>query len=434
MTRSSVVDGGAPPAALRNILTALLLVLLPAIAWRKVILKSLLEQPQTCEALNLAVTQGNVGAYNRATLALNYQEHGFIRRGLGGTLLEWVDSSPLAACVDQLLVLHLLSAIWLTIPLVLLVRRMMDQDWRRGAWFALLLAASPQLFMAWGGDLGRIDMFIGGCLAWGVLAVLHQRLWVAVGSLLLGFLAHETSILYGVPLLAALHLHRHGRAGLRTMYLPAAVLIGGTFLIAIGNFALTSASSQDIVNSIVRSQAPSKERDFAAYVAVDSAKGLVTSLCRGVGKAATPFYLAWALGLIALYAWLLWVRFKKALVLPYALATVLPFVMLSLVAIDYGRWLSFAILNAWLFTAAMIPAGERQQSRKSIVLRLIVLGGLIAMRPSHVQLPSYFAKTVAERLWSKKATQGKTTEECDPSWRASIGLPANTGYSERPPD
>jgi hypothetical protein len=253
--------------------------------------------------------------------------------------------------------------------------------------------------------------------------------WAAIGSVLLGLLAHDNAAIYGIPLLAALHLRSSSGAELRNAYLPAALLAGAIVLIAASHIAFTTASTQDIVHSVLQSQPPSKQRDFAAYVAVSGARGIATSLCRSMGRAATPFYLAWALSIIAVYAWLLRMRLKEKTVLPYALITVLPFIAVSLVAIDYGRWLTYAVLNAWLFAAGTIRSNERHVPQEwNSVPRIVVLSALIAMRPSHIQLPNYFAKVVAERMWSQKATRERPTEECDPSWRTSIGLPPAPEY------
>lgn len=427
LSPSSPANPAVAQNGLRNAVTAALLVLLPAIACRRAILFSLLDPPRTCEAFNHLVLNGGIGAYNRAALSLNYFEHGFIRRGLGGTLLDWIGGSPLAGCVDELLLFHLLSAIWLTVPLVLLVRRAIARDRADGAWLAVVVAASPQLFLAWGGDPGRIDMFIEGCLAWAVLALVQGWVWAALGTVLFGLLAHENAVIYGVPLLAALYAGRQPRPDLRKAGLLAAVLAGGIVAIFAGHIAFTTASPQDIVDSVLRSQAPSYKRDFAAYIAATGGKGITTSLCQSLGRPAMPFYVVGSLAIIALYAWLL--RIRTGQILAYALITALPFAAVSLVAVDYGRWLSYAVFNGWLFAAATIHPREHGPSgRASYLWRAIVLAGLVAMRPTHVQYPNYFARQVAQRLWTEKGTKLKTIDACDPSWRRSIGLPAEPGY------
>ncbi len=206
-------------------------------------------------------------------------------------------------------------------------------------------------------------------------------------------------------------------------------MIGGIAAIVVAQIAFTTATTQDIVHAVVRSQLPSEKRDFAAYIAVSGLRGITTSLCRSMGRAATPLYLVSALALIALYAWLLRIRFKKSI--PYALITALPFTVVSMVAVDYGRWLSYALLNAWLFAAVTVELNDRDPLRRSVgILRFIVLGGLIAMRPAHVQYPNYFAKVIAQHIWSKKGTRPKRIDACDPSWRASIGLPIAPEYPD----
>ena len=405
-----------------NAWTAVLLVLLPALACRRGILFAALHRPRTCDAFNHLVLHDEIGAYTRGALSLNYFDHGFIRRGLGGTLLRIIDVSPLAGCVDELLVFHLLLSIWLAIPVVLLVRHALRENRASGTWLAILLAASPQLFLAWGGDIGRIDMFVAGCLAWGILALVQGSLWAAAASILFGVLAHENTAIYGIPLLAAVYASNHPRADYKRAYLPAAVLLGGIAAIFLAHLAFTSANTQDIVGSVVRGQSPSYKRDFAAYIAVTGARGIATSLCQSLGRPATPFYIASTLAVIAVYWWLL--RLGRRDAIWYLLITVLPFCAVSMVAVDYGRWLSFAVLNGWLFAVARSkPDRPTIADAPNNGWRIIVLIALIAMRPTHVYYPNYFARWVAKHIWSENETKLKTIEECDPEWRDRIGLP-----------
>jgi hypothetical protein len=404
-----------------------LLVLLPLIACRRIIVFALLNRPQSCEAFNELMLSASSAAYNRGILAVNYFEHGFARRGLGGTLLTILNETPVTGCIDQLIIFHLLSAVWLALPLVLLVRRVARLDGNYGAWLALVLLLAPHLFWAWGGDLGRVDMLTSGCIAWSVIALLSARHAMAILSILAGTLAHESTAIYGIPLLFVLW-PRRDRAG---CFRRTAILVAAVALLTVAQFALTTASDDDIVAAVLRTGPPSFLRDVAAYMTSTGARSVVTSWCQSLGRPATPFYLFCVFLLIAVYALLLFVRAKQAT--RYAFATVLPTVAMSIVAIDYGRWLVMATVNAWLFAAAMaIQEQPPQLAARSFAARLAGLLVLLAMRPPPVYVPNLFVQFVAGRIWGAESAKLREMDECDPAWRTSIGLPAKADYPPPP--
>ena len=139
--------------------------------------------------------------YSRTVIASNYFDDGFVRRGLGGTLAvllsdDWNRSIWLFIALSFLLFI---------VPLALIVRRLSTQiGMGRTIYMGVILAASPQSFWGWSRDPGRTDLLVGACLAFSMLAWLRGQRAVALAVILVGLLIHETSVVYGLPLLAAM--------------------------------------------------------------------------------------------------------------------------------------------------------------------------------------------------------------------------------------
>jgi hypothetical protein len=401
-----------------------MVIALPVIACRKFLKSALLHWPQSCDTFNTATLDATHAAYNLGVLAINYQQHGLIRRGLGGTIVTVLGGSPLTNCVHPLIVFHLLSAIWLAIPLVLLLRRMLMENLRYGLLLAVVLLVSPQLFLGWGGDLGRTDMFTSGCIAWAVVALLKQHDVVAVGMILTGMLAHESAAIFGIPLLIAI-LRKPPITETSNRFRRVVItFVLGCGVIFVAQGMNTTVSSRKIVEAILDSQKPSLLRDVAAYMTAAGPRSIVTSWCQSLGRAATPLYIGCMVVIVLVYPWILSVRRKN--LTGYVLATILPLLMISLIAIDYGRWLMFTTLNGWLFAVVSLYSADRRAlGNLAVAGRLAVLAALVAMKPTTVFAPSIFVEQLATRLWGKNSTDLKSVDACDPDWRTFIDVRPN---------
>ena len=138
--------------------------------------------------------------YSRTVIASNYFNDGFVRRGLGGTIA--VFCSRLGS---QHLAVHC--------RIVRFAYRSAHPDHAptsdaapmgKTIYLGLILALSPQTFFGWSRDPSRTDLLVGACLALSVLAWLRGQRALALAVILLGLLAHETAVVYGLPLLAAM--------------------------------------------------------------------------------------------------------------------------------------------------------------------------------------------------------------------------------------
>jgi hypothetical protein len=100
--------------------------------------------------------------------------------------------------------------------------------------------------------------------------------------------------------------------------------------------------------------------------------------------------------------------------------------MISLIAIDYGRWLMFTTLNGWLFAVVSLYSADRRAlGNLAVAGRLAVLAALVAMKPTTVFAPSIFVEQLATRLWGKNSTDLKSVDACDPDWRTFIDVRPN---------
>lgn len=134
--------------------------------------------------------------YQAATLAFDYARMGAVRRGLGATLAtSLADNRMLAAALFHLLATTALatSVTWLLMHT--------SGPWARRAVF---LAAAVAVMMLWGEEPARPELLVAALLGAAALAMQRRRPDWAAACIGLGLFVHETSIIFGVPLLAAL--------------------------------------------------------------------------------------------------------------------------------------------------------------------------------------------------------------------------------------
>src|SRR5262245_40244337 len=98
--------------------------------------------------------------YKQAVLVFDYFQMGFVRRGLGGAFAALFGD---VADPRSALLFHTFSAVFLALPVVLLVARLAAHAPERTVlFFSAFLLVSPHLFRSWSGDLARTDMLICG--------------------------------------------------------------------------------------------------------------------------------------------------------------------------------------------------------------------------------------------------------------------------------
>lgn len=174
-------------------------------------------------------------AWNMTHYHVSYQEFGFLRRGLVGSLVAPVFAAladggageyAVMLGIDVTLCLALaITAAWLFLPV--------DSAAPGQRFFAGAILIAPVGMMQLGHDAGRLDHMNFALLALAAYAVSRGRVALAAGLVVAALLVHEAALFYGVPVVVALALHRSGVAA-ATIALPALataaalILRGGT--------------------------------------------------------------------------------------------------------------------------------------------------------------------------------------------------------------
>ncbi len=228
-------------------------------------------------------SQGSQGAYyNAVFLTTNYFDLGFVRRGLGGTIARIFSADAYRGA----LILHALSAIYLIAAFGVLQHRLLRA---RQSLAAMLIVAfpilSPQMFAGWGTDIGRTDMLVIGTIAWSCIAMHSGRPLVSAALLAFGFLAHETTIIFGIPLLLAIAFDQHtdGRLDSRDLLRAAAGLV-----VAVGTIAFVQAlrapTAEEMISAMQHLAPPAVDQDYAdirdvaVYMMTLGSRGLKTAM------------------------------------------------------------------------------------------------------------------------------------------------------------
>jgi len=374
--------------------------------------------------------------YNRTVIATNYFEDGFIRRGLGGTI-----ATLLSRDWDRSLLLFIaFSLVWALFPLAILVHRLAKHLPPAAAtYLAFVLALSPQSFFGWSRDPGRTDLLVAGCLALAVIAWLDGRRPLAVLSILFGLLAHETAVVFGLPLLAAMGWAdlRSGTTSRRQLMQAAGMAGAGIAVILLLQFLLSAPGPVVAANmlraapSLVDNPTHRLWRDIAIYMAVAGSDALKTAICYNL-ELNSQYWLAFfgTLGLLAVYTLVLPLR-RHLLVA--ALVMWVPAVFMMLIANDTGRWLKLAVLNGWLIAAYHLLRGVGLDlvRWRDLIGGTILLALLLAMGITRYNDVNKAFGTVALKLgYQGPPLLEEWMNHCDPGWRRYVypeGLPGPAG-------
>lgn len=379
------------------------------------------------------LADGSYMLYPAATLAFNYFEFGAVRRGLGGSLLHLTGLDLRLAT----LVFHLVSAAALSVAIGLLFRRLEGPRWVRAVFAFTALA----LMLRWAEDaVGRTDLAIAALLAFATLAARSRRPGVAGLLVGTGLFIHETSVILGVPLLAALLIvQRSDPAGRASAFRPdaaaLAAVLAGCLAVYIGLMWLPHADTATMIAAVRAKFPPHRYVDWAIYFAVSDQRGVRTSLCQNATDPNFWLHLGSGLALIGLIAFALGrtlLHGRRALLL----AAVPPYLFLAVVANDNARWITLACFNVWLVAAAasrsLPPVGLRRWPGAAAALALLLLTHPKATpwSPAPLFEASPLIERVARRLGGPVTSSfSDTLERCDPGWRDAVGLqlPAQPG-------
>ena len=213
--------------------------------------------------------------WTAATLGFNYPEFGFVKRGLGGTVVHLTGLSQLAGTV----VFHVISAAALAGVACRFLFAMAGPLRARVPHLLVLLV----LMLFWAEDPGRTDMAIAALVAFAAVAILRGRPVVAALILALALAMHEDGFIFGIPLVAMLLFEHRGPATLPRRSLVAGALV----LLATTVFYLLMDrlphADPGMMAALVQSRLPRHFLvDWAIYFAVAGTRGIRTAMCHNI--------------------------------------------------------------------------------------------------------------------------------------------------------
>ncbi len=362
--------------------------------------------------------------YSRTVIASNYFDNGFVRRGLGGSIARllspnWKESAALFT---------MFSAAWLALPICVIIRRLAE---RVGIALATYLAAvvclSPQTFLGWSLDYARTDMLVASFVAWTAVLIQERRMVPAALCLLTGSLAHETAIIFGLPLLWVLARDSRDRG-----CLDDRAVLNSLFLLGLGLAGLYACQVMFSVQSsmlarYMLSAAPSiasermlDDQAMAVHMQVQGLQGVKEAICLNLEEG--PKYLFWsAMALVTLGAyWLVLPSGRKPLL--FLIGVIAPSLFLLVVANDVGRWAQLSVFNAWLLSASLTIGGDRTiVSLRRIGVGSVILASLLLLGSSRYDRPFRLHRfTAAAAYLPDRELYTRLMDRCAPGWRSAL--------------
>ncbi len=302
--------------------------------------------------------------WNMTHFHVSYQEFGFLRRGLVGSLIAPVFAGlPDGGLAEYGVMIGLDFAACLGLAIVaarLFLPLGQAAPGQRLIAGALLIA--PVGMMQAGFDLARLDHLNFVLVALAVAAVLGGRVWLAALCLTAAMLIHEAVLFYGVPVVLAL-------TWTRTRSLGPVALIAGPVLAAAAALILWGGTEADL------SAALPPEVNLAASVwtrdLLEPARGF------------PPLHYAIAAYMALIPLLLVWRHYRLNAARPdlLMLAPVAGLALFGL-GVDYGRW-SQAIFFAVLMVLAVAPTlgRDRGVDLRPLPLRVAILPWLVPLGP-----------------------------------------------------
>lgn len=356
--------------------------------------------------------------YSLSYLSASYQNAGFIRRGLGGTLATWMSGSAGRGAVP----FHILSALFLVAPIALIQWRLLRSSKLPSATFMMIFAIlSPQLFTGWAQDVGRTDLFTIGTIAWAVwFTVAGRNIFTGV-SLLLGFLMHETAIIFGLPLILAC-LAITGKADARTnaFHLITVAIAIFTSVAALALIqSLAAPSIRELADAMLRASPSPMDpwardlRDCAIYMMAAGSRGLKTAMCYNLYSPGFIIVVICGIGATMLNGYILNLERRPWWFAATALA---PMLFMNVVANDTGRWVKFACANAWMLSAVFQIQGLSVPSIKRTTINYALLAAALWLGSADVHHPNRASIMLISKLDLQPFGIANWMAHCDPDW------------------
>ncbi|RFU11804.1 hypothetical protein DZD18_14650 [Rhodobacteraceae bacterium W635] len=300
--------------------------------------------------------------WNMTHYHVSYQEFGFLRRGLIGSLMAPVFAPlPDGGMAEYGILLGIDAGLCLALA-ILAARLFLPVGHAAPGqrFFAAAILIAPVGMMQLGYDAGRLDHLNFVLLAIAARAVLGGRIWLATLLMVVALLVHEAVLFYGVPVIVALALHR-STAAAATIALPA--LATAAALVAWGG------TQADIATAL------------PADVALAASVWTRDMLEPARGFPASHYVIATYMALLPLFLLHRHYRLNGAapdLLLVAPVATLALFVL----GVDYGRWAHCVFVSVLLVLAAAPALGRsRGADLAPLPVRLAILPWLLPLGP-----------------------------------------------------
>jgi hypothetical protein len=358
---------------------------------------------------------------NGAFMALNYFDTGFARRELEGTLIRLFTRDPLIGGVAfDVISCGALATLmfWATL------RAPISHPQRA----AIRLVFAAVLFRV-AQDVGRADAAVMVCGLVGAWAAKSGRWMIVAITIAVALAFHETGFIVLAPLVAVVVFeHDAWRKGNRAGQIAALLIVA----VALAAYAWTFHAPIDVrpiarkIHTEFRNPA---WPDVNLYFNLSGARGLRTILCMRdmddeyLSKVLKGFGVALAAA-IALR--------PKRLGLTM-LATIPPFMFLSVIAIDVARWAVFAAFGAAVMAALDNGRGAKWEPQFVAPLLAAALAALLVLKTGMENLGDPMP-VLGNFQYSQRGvlpSSGATLDYCDPDWRMFLGLPGPDKPQER---
>jgi hypothetical protein len=355
--------------------------------------------------------------YDLVLLGNNYFQFGAVRRGLVGSIIYLTgEDLPTAA-----IYLYFISFL-VFLALAYLILSRCGSTATRIPFFIILGA----VLLIWSAYIAGFDILVGVLLAIVTMTVIRGKIIAASACLAIGLAVHETTVIYGIPLLLALLLDE----GRYKKINHTSAVIGGIIIVAaillFFSLSLLPHSDSMIITETIKSKIPlkysSEATDQALFFLLAGVRGLRLAQCvlhHNINYFIHPF-----VAIIILYLAILSLsgvnNFKW--VAP-ALASAPPMLFLWFITIDMSRWVAFAIFNVWLVCAVResqafgygVRGNWGQVACASAVLVLISPIAHVSMATG---VPSPLIEKGVEHFFGSNGFP--SFDECDPTWRSVL--------------
>jgi len=370
--------------------------------------------------------------YQAATDSFNYIQFGFVRRGLSGTLI-YLSGLPQ---LYGMLVFYFVSVALVAGALCMILHQRIEPMQR------LIGAAGVAVILinCWSEDTGRTDPMSAAFIAFAAMALVKRRAVAAALLLIVGLTVHETTFIYGLPLMTGLliALGKEGRPSRRQL-LPALLLLA-VVTIGYAFFDRFPRASNAEMTAVIQSRLPPHLFvDLAIYFATSGMRGVVASMCQNSMDPNYGLRLFSGVLIMAMTTAILFGRHWRAWGYA-ALVGFVPFLFLFIVANDMYRWTLLASFNILLMRLlAPWPAPERTLTNRvtplpasKLVTVVVSLAFLVLLQdprgPLRARLaiytPSPFIEALSIALGGPVTPfVGSVLRKCDPDWRSVLTRP-----------